>query len=65
MLRGECAKREYLVGMIEIPGAQDFKVMVATDEWKYIFMANGGWEQLFNSGKIPMNCPPVSRRLRR
>jgi arylsulfatase len=37
MLRGECAKREYLVGMIEIPGAQDFKVMVATDEWKYIF----------------------------
>src|SRR5881398_1902347 len=28
MLRGECAPREHLVGMVEIPGSQDFKVMV-------------------------------------
>jgi arylsulfatase len=48
MLRGECAPREHLVGMVEIPGSQDFKVMVLMDEWKYIFMANGGREQLFN-----------------
>ncbi len=59
MLRGECAPREYLVGMVEIPGSQDFKVMVVTDEWKYIFMANGGREQLFNRGRDPnelSNC---------
>jgi choline-sulfatase len=48
MLRGECAPREHLVGMVEVPGSQDFKVMVLMDEWKYIFMANGGREQLFN-----------------
>jgi len=48
MLRGECAPREHLVGMVEIPGSQDFKVMVLMGEWKYIFMANGGREQLFN-----------------
>jgi choline-sulfatase len=53
MLRGECAQREYLVGMVEVPGSQDFKVMVVTDEWKYIFMANGGREQLFNRRRDP------------
>src|SRR5947208_2286237 len=48
MLRGECTPREYLLGMVEVPGSHNFKVMVLTDEWKYIFMANGGREQLFN-----------------
>jgi len=36
-----------------------FKVMVITDEWKYIFMANGGREQLFNRRRDPnelSNC---------
>src|SRR6202030_681632 len=59
MLRGECAQREYLIGMVEVPGSQDFKVMVVTDEWKYIFMANGGREQLFNLKRDPnelSNC---------
>jgi choline-sulfatase len=59
MLRGECAPRQYLIGMVEIPGSQDFKIMVLTDEWKYIFMANGGREQLFNRKKDPnelLNC---------
>ena len=53
MLRGECAPREYLVGMVEVPGSHDFKIMVVADEWKYIFMANGGREQLFNRRKDP------------
>ena len=53
MLRGECAPREHLVGMVEVPGSQDFKVMVLMDEWKYIFMANGGREQLFNLKQDP------------
>jgi len=67
MLRGECAPREHLVGMVEIPGSQDFKVMVLTKEWKYIFMANGGREQLFNRRRDPnelSNCVSSSERIR-
>jgi arylsulfatase len=59
ILRGECKQRQYLIGMIELPGSHDFKVMVVTDEWKYIFMANGGREQLFNLRQDPnelSNC---------
>jgi choline-sulfatase len=52
-LAGECAPREHLVGMVEVPGSHDFKVMVVTGEWKYIFMANGGREQLFNLKRDP------------
>ncbi|PYJ20115.1 MAG: hypothetical protein DME99_10820 [Verrucomicrobia bacterium] len=39
--------------MVELPGSHDFKLMVVTDEWKYIFMANGGREQLFNLRQDP------------
>ena len=46
-------RANHLVGMVEIPGSHDFKVMVVTDQWKYIFMANGGREQLFNRKKDP------------
>ena len=59
MLRGECAPRQYLIGMVEVPGSHDFKIMILTDEWKYIFMANGGREQLFTRKKDPnelSNC---------
>jgi len=59
MLRGECARRQHLIGMVEPPGSHDFKLMVVTDEWKYIFMANGGREQLFNLRRDPnelSNC---------
>ena len=59
MLQGECAPRNHLVGLVEIPGSHDFKVMVVTDQWKYIFMANGGREQLFNRRQDPnelSNC---------
>jgi arylsulfatase len=59
MLRGQSAPRPHLAGMAEPPGSQDFKVMIVTDEWKYIFMANGGREQLFNLKRDPAersNC---------
>src|SRR4029079_1355583 len=59
MLRGESAPSPNLIGMVEVPGSHDFKIMVLTDEWKYIFMANGGREQLFNRKKDPnewSNC---------
>ena len=67
MLRGECAPRQHLIGMVEVPGSQDFKIMVLTDEWKYIFMANGGREQLFNRKKDPnelSNCVSSSSEIR-
>lgn len=41
--------------------------MVLTDEWKYIFMANGGREQLFNRKKDPnelSNCVTSSPAIR-
>jgi choline-sulfatase len=41
--------------------------MVVTDEWKYIFMANGGREQLFNRRCDPnelSNCISSSSRIR-
>jgi choline-sulfatase len=67
MLRGECAPRKHLVGMVEIPGSHDFKIMVMTDRWKYIFMANGGREQLFNRREDPnelLTCISSSSRIR-
>ena len=67
MLRGDCAHREYLAGMTQVPGSQDFKVAVITDEWKYIFMANGGREQLFNLKRDPnelSNCVSSSAKVR-
>lgn len=42
------AARSSLIGMAEPPGSQFFKVMVLRNEWKYIYLANGGREQLFN-----------------
>src|SRR5436190_118621 len=67
MLRGESARRQVLIGMVEVPGSHDFKIMVLTDEWKYIFMANGGREQLFNRKKDPnelSNCISSSSAIR-
>ena len=67
MLRGECAPREYLIGMVEPPGSHDFKLMVLTDEWKYIFMANGGREQLFKLKQDPdelLNCVASFSKIR-
>jgi SAM-dependent methyltransferase len=48
ILRGDSAPRPFMVGMAELPGSEFFKVMFVKDEWKYIFMANGQREQLFN-----------------
>jgi arylsulfatase len=67
LLRGEGVPRQYLAGMVEVPGSHDFKVMVVTDEWKYIFMANGGREQLFHLQRDPdelFNCVASNRAIR-
>lgn len=59
--------RSFLVGMAEFPGSEFFKIMVRRENWKYIFMANGGREQLFNLDQDPgelSNCLNSERRLR-
>jgi arylsulfatase len=48
MLDGQVPPRQQLVGMYGDPGTPQFKIMIRQGEWKYIFMANGGREQLFN-----------------
>ncbi len=46
--KGNHNGREHLIGYYGLPGSSLFKVMVREGDWKYIFMANGGQEQLFN-----------------
>ncbi|MCE5198641.1 MAG: sulfatase-like hydrolase/transferase [Armatimonadota bacterium] len=70
MLQGNVEPREYVYGYYWTPGTQHFKVMVRDPEWKYIFMANGGREQLFNLSEDPNelhqrinDAPDVAARL--
>ena len=53
MADGHAPGRERLIGYYGSPGARYFKVMVREGDWKYIFMANGGREQLFNLVEDP------------
>ncbi|NIA14313.1 MAG: sulfatase-like hydrolase/transferase [Nitrospiraceae bacterium] len=71
LLLGEAAPREHLLGYYGTPGTPLFKVMVRSGDWKYIFMANGGCEQLFNLAEDPDEVrtridsdPEVARGLR-
>jgi arylsulfatase len=47
-LRAAAPPRELLVGMYGTPGTRHFKCMVRRGDWKYIWLANGGRELLFN-----------------
>ncbi len=47
------APRDYLFGYYGEPGTRRFKIMVRHSDWKYIFMANGGREQLFDLAADP------------
>ena len=53
MVSGWVPPRDALTGFYGTPGTPLFKVMVRTGDWKYIFMANGGREQLFNLREDP------------
>lgn len=67
-LGGGSQARPFLVGMAELPGSEFFKVMVVDSEWKYIFMANGAREQLFNLQRDPnelSNCIASDRAIAR
>jgi choline-sulfatase len=48
VLDNKAKPRERFIGYYGTPGTPRFKVMVREGDWKYIFMANGGREQLFN-----------------
>lgn len=53
VVTGKARPREFLVGYYGEPGTPSFKVMVRYSDWKYIYMANGGREQLFNLKENP------------
>ena len=68
---GNTSGRDCLVGYYGKPGTPQFKVMVRWQDWKYIFIANGGREQLFNIKEDPQEltlqndkAPDILRRLR-
>lgn len=70
MLAGEAPPRQRVIGYYGMPGTPHFKMMVREGEWKYIYMANGGREQLFNVRTDPQervqrlrDRRPVARRL--
>lgn len=50
---GSGAGRQYFFGVYSEPGSQQFKIMVRSHTYKYIFMANGGRELLFNLVQDP------------
>ena len=54
MLKGKTKPREALMGYYGEPGTPQFKIMVRSKHWKYIFIANGGREQLFYLENDPL-----------
>jgi choline-sulfatase len=71
MLRHTAPARDVVFGFYEVPGSQRFKAMARQGDWKYIFMANGNREQLFNVTEDPqelVQCvvshPDIVRRLK-
>lgn len=53
VLGGRVSPRQRLFGYYGTPGTSQFKAMVREGDWKYIYMANGGREQLFNLADDP------------
>ena len=71
VLDGCMAPRESLCGMFGSPGTNQFKAMVRCGDWKYLWLANGGRELLFNVRQNPgesvnrlTDDPDVATRLR-
>jgi choline-sulfatase len=48
MIEGTAAPRKCLFAYYGSPGTRQFKIMVRHEDWKYVFLANGGRQQLFN-----------------
>ena len=63
MLNGKAAPRDYLCGFYGRPGTERFKMMLRHDKWKYIFMSNGGREQLFDVVCDPNELKPLQNKM--
>lgn len=61
---GTPQERSDFFGYYGNPGTRQFKVMVRSADWKYIFMANGGREQLFNLHNDPNELTNVAETQR-
>ncbi|MHC4122664.1 MAG: sulfatase family protein [Planctomycetota bacterium] len=53
VIEGKVKPRKHLTGYYGRPGTERFKIMVRHGDWKYIYLANGNQEQLFNVTKDP------------
>ena len=63
LLETGSGSRDYLFGYYGEPGTPQFKIMVRSPEWKYVYFANGGSEQLFNLRDDPHElCQMASSR---
>jgi choline-sulfatase len=60
LLSNKNSGRDHLIGYYGRPGTELFKVMVRWNQWKYIFMANGNREQLFNLTDDPNELRPIN-----
>ena len=65
MLYGNAAPRDYLFACHETPGTGRFKAMIRQGDYKYIYMANGGQEQLFNLKDDPNELVNLNDAIRR
>ncbi len=53
VLEGACGQRSTLQGLYGTPGSPRFKVMLRSERWKYVYIANGGYEQVFDLSTDP------------
>ncbi len=53
LIKGKAQPREHFIGYYGRPGTRQFKIMIRSNDWKYIFFANGGGEQLFDMQNDP------------
>ena len=63
-LDGSAKARDVLFGYYGDPGTRLFKIMARQDRWKYIFLANGGREQLFDLESDPQELANVAETRR-
>jgi len=63
MMNGSVSPRERCFGYYGTPGTPAFKVMVRSGEWKYVYMANGEREQLFNVAEDPNELLQQAKKL--
>ncbi len=62
LLNGAAPPRRVLYGYYAQPGTPQFKIMVRRENWKYIYMANGGREQLFDLRSDPQELSNLAQK---